>query len=658
MRQAARSYYPAVLARWTSALGAIVAVCVACGGGDLGGGGFAGAGPAGGNGTVSGSGGSRNANLGTGGGTCVTGTERCDCYANQTCNGGLTCLLSVCVGLGSGGVSSTGGSTSSGAAPSTGGTSSATGGIVGSGGGPVACLGCGANQVCVSGVCTDVPSQCPCPRETYCDPSISRCVVGCVQDTDCAAGRVCNATMRTCFDGCHQDAGCGAGQICDDAALVCRTGCRQKSDCSGGLACIATVCQAGCATTADCTSTGETCVNNSCVCPTGQSVCSGACVATNTAKNCGGCGIACNNTGETCVNNACVCPNGQSACSGACVATNTVNNCGGCGIACKNNETCSNNQCTCPVGTCQPQVVYTNGGTGIDRIWVDGTDLYVAEHTTPITVRRTPVGGGTITLVATLRPASSVDSVAVASGNLIFTDEDNLSGGTTTGVEHLYLVQGAGSTPFEIDAVHYTAVNSSPVGLDATYAYWWTWSTQPAYMTGTLQRITLATRARTTLATASNWPGLGIFVVSAGLYFARQNTDTYELQRAVGTSGVTSLGTPSGVLHALFVDSAGIYLSDEYSGTKRIARLNLDGTTPVTLSSGKSFYLTADATNLYYLDNDASPVPIYRVAKAGGAASSRFYAPSSGAGEIRVAGGYVYFVTGTQVLRLATSYVP
>src|SRR5262245_44363331 len=35
---------------------------------------------------------------------------------------------------------------------------------------PAACAECSAQQICVDGECQDVPRQCPCPVETYCDP--------------------------------------------------------------------------------------------------------------------------------------------------------------------------------------------------------------------------------------------------------------------------------------------------------------------------------------------------------------------------------------------------------------------------------------------------------------------------------------------------------
>jgi len=349
------------------------------------------------------------------------------------------------------------------------------------------------------------------------------------------------------------------------------------------------------------------------------------------------------------------------------VPTNTVANCGGCGLACKTSETCTNNQCTCPTGTCQPQVVYdNNGAVALGGIWVDGGYVYVSERTTPAaTVRRTPVAGGATTLVATLG-LNSYGNIAVANGQVIYTDEANPSGQTTTQQEYLYLVPGTGGTPLRIDTASYTRAITTPFGIDATNAYWFTWVTittvEGAVTTPvTLWRINLSTRARTMLAMPTSLPSKGIFVQGTGLYFAYTGGTTYDLQRAVGTNGVTTIGTGSGTLHAMFVDSAGIYISDQLQtapNTKRIVRMNLDGTSPVPLSSDRSSQLATDATSVYYVQIDATPKSIFRVAKTGATPPALFYAPPAGVGTMAVADGYVYFTAGTQVQRLATSYTP
>jgi hypothetical protein len=89
-----------------------------------------------------GSGGTTGAGGNAGASGCPMGSERCQCYGNDTCDAPLTCLSHVCVSAGgnagapgSGGATSTGGSPGSGGATATGGTTG-TGGAVSTGGTP------------------------------------------------------------------------------------------------------------------------------------------------------------------------------------------------------------------------------------------------------------------------------------------------------------------------------------------------------------------------------------------------------------------------------------------------------------------------------------------------------------------------------------------
>jgi Cys-rich repeat protein len=134
--------------------------------------------------------------------------------------------------------------------------------------GPSTCE-CASGQVCVDGSCAAVPESCPCPRESYCDIGADRCVVGCLGDGDCAAGRICIAASRTCTAGCRDDAACGTGRICE--GLQCRDGCREDRECGAGRICDLLVCRAGCRSDGDCAS-GE-------VCDRGAQTCSAGCTA-------------------------------------------------------------------------------------------------------------------------------------------------------------------------------------------------------------------------------------------------------------------------------------------------------------------------------------------------------------------------------------------
>ena len=75
-------------------------------------------------GTATGVGQSGGTGDGTGSADCVDGTERCPCFGDGTCNEGLVCASDLCVDLGGGGQSGTGGTTG----PGTGGVTAGSGG--------------------------------------------------------------------------------------------------------------------------------------------------------------------------------------------------------------------------------------------------------------------------------------------------------------------------------------------------------------------------------------------------------------------------------------------------------------------------------------------------------------------------------------------------
>ena len=114
-------------------------------------------------GGVSGSGGTSGAG---GTGSCPMGAETCSCYPNDTCNAGLTCASHLCVSLGAGGASGTGGSISASPDASldlpadvprgTAGVTS-TGGTIGSGDAP----GTGGSITRTPDAFPDLPAEAP-----------------------------------------------------------------------------------------------------------------------------------------------------------------------------------------------------------------------------------------------------------------------------------------------------------------------------------------------------------------------------------------------------------------------------------------------------------------------------------------------------------------
>ena len=109
------------------------------------------------------------------------------------------------------------------------------------------------------------------------------------------------------------------------------------------------------------------CSNGKCTCPTGTTLCSGACINLQTdSANCGSCGHTCL-SGQECIAGGCKCP--DISCKGTCVdSQNDPNNCGGCGIACAKGLVCSSSKCVCPGtfqipcnGKCCPEGQACNG---------------------------------------------------------------------------------------------------------------------------------------------------------------------------------------------------------------------------------------------------------------------------------------------------------
>ncbi len=141
---------------------------------------------------------------------------------------------------------------------------------------------------------------------------------------------------------------CAEGQL--DCGGVCIDTCCDNANCGGcGIVC----------------TSGQTCFEGVCDCPSGlccaegETNCEGACVNLATdPEHCGACGNACA-AGLTCFEAVCDCPSGlccaagQTQCGDACIDTCCDNaNCGACGHVCGAGETCFEGVCDCPSGTC------------------------------------------------------------------------------------------------------------------------------------------------------------------------------------------------------------------------------------------------------------------------------------------------------------------
>jgi hypothetical protein len=187
----------------------------------------------------------------------------------------------------------------------------------------------------------------------------------CLPGQDRCGGSVClnlsadTANCGGCGNACparpHAPATCSGGScalVCDPGTLNCdgnlTNGCEtlpsvDANNCGG----CGTVCQSFPHTAP------SLCVGGVCSfgCGAGYANCDGlvanGCeISTATdPSNCGACGRACG-AGQTCAGGTCLCPSGQAPCGGACpnLATD-VDNCGACGRACAPGQGCCSGAC-------------------------------------------------------------------------------------------------------------------------------------------------------------------------------------------------------------------------------------------------------------------------------------------------------------------------
>lgn len=216
--------------------------------------------------------------------------------------------------------------------------------------------------------CVEYPSdnfRCGCPDDmTYCG---GRCVSLSSDDNNCSVcGQACDPTAGGQASKPNMYYGCGQS-VC--GKLKCSSG---FDNCNGDLE---DGCETSTQTAENCGSCGVACEPGqvcgqlgvqgvACLCPSGTTLCGSECVdLLIDPRNCGGCGINCvgatgNAQGSghgigTCLAGACIfeCAHGWAECNGdptdncETKVASDPTNCGGCGIHCAKDQPCIGGQC-------------------------------------------------------------------------------------------------------------------------------------------------------------------------------------------------------------------------------------------------------------------------------------------------------------------------
>jgi Stigma-specific protein, Stig1 len=291
---------------------------------------------------------------------CDVTTHQCvGCLADTNCGLGTLCTAGVCVpGCNAAHACATGQTCCTGSCVSTSTSATACGSCT------HVCSTVHSTPMCTAGACVAQCAtgwgDCDTNRDNGCETNI----VG--NPSNCGACGVrcslANASATCASDRCAVVM-CSAGyQDCDRNVM---TGCEAAL----------TTDLMNCGTCGNACLRGQSCNSGVCQCPTGQTICLGACTATLTdTLNCGTCGNACL-AGQSCTAGVCRCPTGQTICLGTCTATlSDPLNCGTCNLACPSGQTCIAGTCsslrlyhgwTCPIAGCLTTSYNTTAATNL-----------------------------------------------------------------------------------------------------------------------------------------------------------------------------------------------------------------------------------------------------------------------------------------------------
>jgi len=206
---------------------------------------------------------------------------------------------------------------------------------------------CAIGTVCTSGVC--VPGCSPtrgCPTGETC------CSGSCINTS--ASVTACGSCTRVCST-VHSTPSCMAGACvarCEAGWGDCDTS--RDNGCETSTVNNPSHC-GGCGVVCSLANASATCASDRCAivaCSAGYQDCDRnvmtgceAALMTSTT-HCGACGNACA-TGQSCNSGVCQCPTGQTLCLGACTPTQSDRlNCGACNLACPAGQMCVSGACT------------------------------------------------------------------------------------------------------------------------------------------------------------------------------------------------------------------------------------------------------------------------------------------------------------------------